>query len=92
MKWIHFTDNETDQLIVNGGNQISQEEGGLFVYKYTPEFSINEAMEIWGRMNYLIIECDEALVELVQENPLEDRPEFDEYLIPYEYFNKIKVY
>lgn len=94
-EWIHFTD-DIDEFIdgieeYDDDDPASFCEEGLFVYKYHSNFPIEERSVAWGGRIGMIISCDENHVEIVQEDPLGDDPDNDEYIIPVENFQFCEI-
>lgn len=64
---------------------------GLFVYR-DPGIAVDRRAiaDVWSR-DYVLIECDEQYVTLVQRNPIADDSTYDEYMIPVEHFTHAEV-
>ena len=89
-KWIHFTDDlekfPTGQIIqaISSNDPAAFTDVGLCVYRYNPDRE-DEMATAWQRLG-VVIECSTDKVELLQENPLDDDPDYDEYIISTENF------
>lgn len=87
--WIHFTKDAREfELTRQGGDSISQEFDGLFVYKFTDEYPIEQRRRDWANRDVIFVSCDVELVELVQRDPIGSDSSRDEYVIPSKHFDK----
>lgn len=88
--WIHFTDDLEFKLSEESlkADAVSKEYSGIFVYKYHNEFPVKERSMEWGGRHPVLIYCDKEFVGLIQTDPLDSDPDRDEYVIPYEHFDK----
>ncbi len=91
-KYIHLTKESGFELDPEKGNLISKEYKGLFVYKFSEEFPLEETMSAWGNRTPIIIDCPEHLVVFVQDDPIGDDPHMTEYVIPFEAFAKCRYW
>ncbi|MBM3749109.1 MAG: hypothetical protein FJW34_25370 [Acidobacteria bacterium] len=91
--WLHYTrDPEAFAVLkpATSEDPASFAWWGLCVYRYyCSEQEI--ALEIGWQREHITIECDEQYVELLQENPLDDNPWYDEYIIPIAHFDKCTI-
>lgn len=88
--WIHFTKSTNFKLTRGGGDSISREYG-LFVYKFTDDFPLEEMRAKWAYRDVIFIKCDDKYVDSVQDDPLCRDPSLDEYVIKSMHFNKCQV-
>lgn len=90
--WIHFTEDVFDALeAIEDDSPESFTDEGLFVYKWHSDFPEAERSAAWGGRMALLINCPEHLVELIQEDPLGDNPDNDEYMIPIDAFAECSI-
>lgn len=87
--YIHFTKNaNTFDLDADGGDAISQECGGLFVYKYDSDFPVAQRAAEWGYRDAVVISVPDGVAQLEQTDPLGDDETRDEYVIPADAFDR----
>jgi hypothetical protein len=65
---------------------------GLFVYKFTYDFPIDERRAGWGGREPVFIQCDAKYVELIQSDPIGNDETRDEYMIRVENFDKCTIW
>ena len=93
--WIHFTEDVEgfieDLKSIEDDDPASFAAEGLFVYKWRDGFPEAEKSIEWGGRTGILINCEEKYVELIQEDPIGDNPDNDEYMILIENFKHCKI-
>jgi len=90
--WIHFTNDvvnfELTRASLMRGGTCARSFKGLFVYKFTEDYPIEERRAEWAYRDIIFVKCDEKFVEWFQDDPLGEDKTRDEYLIPARNFKK----